>query len=235
MRKRPQSLNAYDYLLRGLDLLYRLDFASFSRARSLLEKASEEDDSYAAPYAFAAHWHMFNIAEGWSVDPGPEIAEVIRLSNCAIERDPSNAFALALQGHARSMFFFDYDTALDYFDRALVLSPNNAWVWMFSSATYGFIGDAKSGIERAERAIRLSPLDQQAFVNYSRLGQNHYLERYLRGRHSLVAKGVQHQSAVRKRGSGCRREPGCARSNRGGFAAIGASQENSAAFYRVRL
>lgn len=175
MRKRPQSLNAYDYLLRGLDLLYRLDFASFSRARSLLERASEEDDSYAAPYAFAAHWHMFNIAEGWSVDPDPEIAEVIRLSNCAIERDPSNAFALALQGHAKSMFFFDYDTALDCFDRALVLSPNNAWVWMFSSATYGFIGDAKSGIERAERAIRLSPLDQQAFVNYSRLGQNHYL------------------------------------------------------------
>jgi adenylate cyclase len=46
---------------------------------------------------------------------------------------------------------------------------------MFSSATYGFIGDAQSGIARAERAIRLSPLDQQAFVNFSRLGQNHYL------------------------------------------------------------
>ena len=46
---------------------------------------------------------------------------------------------------------------------------------MFSSATYGFIGEARSGIERAERAIRLSPLDQQVFVSYARLAQNHYL------------------------------------------------------------
>src|SRR5207248_10494312 len=38
MRKPPQNLNAYDCLLRALDLLYRLDFASFSQARGLLEK-----------------------------------------------------------------------------------------------------------------------------------------------------------------------------------------------------
>jgi adenylate cyclase len=175
MRKRPQNLNSYDYLLQAVDLLYKLDFASFSRARSLLEHAREVDDTYAAPYAFAAHWHMFNIAEGWSADRDAEIAEVIRLSNCAIERDPSNALALALQGHAKSIFFFDYDAALDCFERALGVSPNNSWAWMFSSATYGFIGDPQSGIDRAERAIRLSPLDQQRFVNYARLGQNHYL------------------------------------------------------------
>lgn len=175
MRKTPQNLNAYDYLLRALDLLYRLDFESFSRARTLLEKAREEDDEYAAPYAFLAHWHMFNIQEGWSSDANAEVAEVIRLSNCAIERDPSNALALALQGHARSMFFRDYEAALDQFERALAVSPNNSWAWMFSSATYGFIGDAPAGIARAERAIRLSPLDQQAFVNYQRLGMNHYL------------------------------------------------------------
>ncbi|MET4455464.1 adenylate/guanylate cyclase domain-containing protein [Bradyrhizobium sp. RT3b] len=175
MRKRPQSLNAYDHLLRALELLYKLDFSSFSRARTLLERAREDDNSYAAPFAFSAHWHLFNIAEGWSADPTAEIAEVMRLSDHALERDPSNALALALKGHATSMFFRDYDVALDCFDRALSISPNNAWAWMFSSATYGFIGDAVAGIKRAERAIRLSPLDQQAFVNYARLAQNHYL------------------------------------------------------------
>ena len=175
MRKSPQNLNAYDYLLRALDLLYRFDFASFSRARTLLEKAREEDDSYAAPYAFSASWHIFNIAEGWSSDVDADAAEMIRLSNCAIERDPSNALALALQGHGKSMFFHDYDSALDLFDRALAISPSNSWAWVFSSGTYGFIGDAPSGIARAERAIRLSPLDQQAFFNFCLLGQNHYL------------------------------------------------------------
>ena len=175
LRKAPQSLNAYDYMLRALDLLYRLDFASAAQAKTLLEKARDEDDTYAAPWAFLARWHMLNIAEGWFSDVDREAAEVIRLCICATERDPSNALALSLQGHAKAMFFRDYDAALDLFDRALTIAPGNAWAWMFSSATYGFIGDAPSGIARAERAIRLSPLDQQAFANYARLGQNHYL------------------------------------------------------------
>jgi adenylate cyclase len=175
LRKPPQSLNAYDYMLRALDLLYRLDFANFSRARTLFERACEEDDGYAAPYAFLADWHLINIQEGWSSDAGAEASEVIRLCNCAIERDPSNALALGILGHARSVFLREYDGAIDLFDRALALSPNNASAWIYSSATYGFIGDAAAGIARAERAIRLSPLDQQGFVAYSWLGQNHYL------------------------------------------------------------
>ena len=122
---RPRrSLNAYDYLLRALDLLYKLDFASFMQARELLERAREEDEAYAAPYAFSAHWHMFNIAEGWSTDADADAAEVIRLSNCAIERDPSNALALAIHGQAKGMFFREYDVALDFVDRAVAASPN---------------------------------------------------------------------------------------------------------------
>jgi adenylate cyclase len=175
MRKAPQSLNAYDHLLRALQLLYKLDFASFSRARTLLEMAREEDSDYAAPYAFSAHWHMFNIAEGWSSDTDADAAEVIRLSNCAIERDPSNALALAIHGQAKGMFYRDYDTALEFVDRATAASPSSSWAWVFSSGPYGFIGDAASGVTRAERAIRLSPLDEQAFFNLCLLGQNHYL------------------------------------------------------------
>jgi adenylate cyclase len=175
MRKPPQNLNAFDYMLRALDLLHKFDFASFAQAKTLLEKAREEDDAYAAPYAFSAYWHNFNIAEGWSSDIDADAAEMIRLSNCAIERDASNALALAILGHGRSMFFRDYDNALDLFDRALAASPSNPWAWVFSSGTYGFIGDARSGITRAERAIRLSPLDDQAFFNFCLLGQNHYL------------------------------------------------------------
>ena len=176
LRKPPESLTAYDYFLRALDLLYRLDFASFARARTLLEKAREEDPSYAAPFAFSAHWHMFNIAEGWSSDVGADADEVIRLSNCAIERDPSNGFAFAIQGHGRAMFFRDYDAGIDFVDRATTISPSSSWAWAFSSGPYGFIGETKIAIARAERAIRLSPIDAHAFFKLILLGQNHYLD-----------------------------------------------------------
>jgi adenylate cyclase len=175
LRKPPQNLNAYDHFLRALDLLYRLDFASFSQARVLLEKAKEEDPSYAAPFAFLAHWHMFNIAEGWSADFDADADEVIRLSSRAMELDPSNGHAIALQGHARAMFFRDYDAAIDCVDRATTESPSNSWAWAFSSGPYGFIGKTDLAIARAERAIRLSPIDPYSFFKLIMLGQNHYL------------------------------------------------------------
>jgi adenylate cyclase len=175
LRKAPQSLNAYDYLLKALDLLYTFDLADFSRARGLLEKAREEDPSYAAPFAYSAHWHIFNLAEGWSSKIDHDMQEVIRLSNCAIERDPSNGLALATYGHGRAMFFRDYDAAIEYVDRATTISPGNSWAWAFSSGPYGFVGRTKEAIERAERAIRLSPIDSCAFFKLMFLGQNHYL------------------------------------------------------------
>ena len=176
LRKAPQNLNSYDYFLRALDLLYRLDSANFSKARALLERAMQEDPSYAAPFAFSAHWHMINIAEGWSSDLDADAQEVIRLSNCAIERDPFNGFAFALQGHARAMFFRDYDVGIHHVDRATTMSPSNSWAWTFSSGPYGFVGKTRAAIERAERAIRLSPIDSYAFFKLTLLGQNHYLD-----------------------------------------------------------
>jgi adenylate cyclase len=175
LRKKPTNLTAYDHLLQALDLLYRLDFSSFSHAKALLEKAREEDDSYAPPFAFSAHWHMINIAEGWSTDTVADTDQVMRLTTAAIERDPSNALALALQGHGKGMFFRDYDAAIELVDRAVSVSPSSSWAWVFSSGPYGFIGDTEAAISRAERAIRLSPLDQYSFFNLCLLGQNHYL------------------------------------------------------------
>jgi adenylate cyclase len=175
LRKPPRSLNAYDRTLRGLDLLYRMDSGSFSQARTLLEQACEEDRDYAVPYAFLAQWYVFAIGEGWSSDPEADAAEVVRLAQTATQLDPHNALALAIQGHGRGMFFRDYDSAVDLVDRAVAASPSSFWAWVFSAVPYGYIGRAEIGVARAERAVRLSPLDLHAFFNYCVLGQSHYL------------------------------------------------------------
>ncbi|MCJ2016903.1 adenylate/guanylate cyclase domain-containing protein [Methylobacterium sp. E-065] len=175
LRKHPQNLNAYDYLLRGLDCLFRLDSSSFIRARAFLERAQAEDHDYSAPYAFLALWHILNIGEGRAAKPNAESAAVMRLASCAIERDPCNALAIAIEGHGRAMFFGEHSISLEYCERAIALSPNNSWAWLFSSSTPGFIGEGIRGVERAERAIRLSPIGLQAFFNYTLLAQNHYL------------------------------------------------------------
>ena len=135
------------------------------------------------------------------------LADVIRLSNCAIERDPQNALALAIQGHGKSMFFRDYDSGLDLCERALAISPSNSWAWVFGSGTPGFVGDASTGIARAERAIRLSPLGQQAFFNFCLLGQNHYLNGTFDDAIRWSKKSLSSQPAFWKRRARPRRKP----------------------------
>src|SRR5262249_51901929 len=57
MRKHPQNLTAYDFVLQALGPLYRMDYESFSGARGLLQQAMAHDPDYAPAYSYAAYWH----------------------------------------------------------------------------------------------------------------------------------------------------------------------------------
>lgn len=174
LQKHPESLDAYDLTLRGLHLLYRLDYDSFSRARGFLQHAIVADPSYAAPHAYAAHWHVFRVGQGWSPDPHSDGIEGGRLAAAAIELDSHNALALALHGHTHSFILKQAGIALCYFDSALAASPNCAMAWALSSAAYSYMGDGLEALERATCAIRLSPRDIHAFYYQTALTLAHY-------------------------------------------------------------
>ena len=73
-RKRTENFDAYDYMLRGLDLLYRLTPQEFEQAREMFCKSIELDDSYAAPHALMALWHSIRVNQGWSPDPPNDVS-----------------------------------------------------------------------------------------------------------------------------------------------------------------
>jgi len=47
--------------------------------------------------------------------------------------------------------------------------------WTMSSATCGFVGDGPTAVTRAERGVRLSPLDTHTFWHEGILAQAHYV------------------------------------------------------------
>ena len=173
-RKRPENLDAYDLVLRAIDLMYRLNLDDFKAARALLSQAIDLDPTYAKAYAMAAKWHGLAIGQGWSANPREDIAEADRLASEAIRLDSGDAFALALCGHHRAFLFRDYDRAIALFDRAIAAGPNSAVAWTLSSPTYSYIGDGPTAIARAERGLRLSPLDPDAFWYQTALTLAHY-------------------------------------------------------------
>jgi adenylate cyclase len=175
LRKRPENMNAYDLVMQAIDLIYRMQYAEFSRARAMLQKAIEADDSYASAYAYAALWQIHNINQGWANDHEADSHEAARLAAAAVERDPADGFALAILGHAKAVLFREYASAKEIFDRALAASPSNAMAWTLSSGVHSYTGLGKEAIERAEKGVRLSPVDTQSFFYWLFLALAHYV------------------------------------------------------------
>src|SRR5262249_24333617 len=159
--KRPDSLDSYDYFLRGLDLLYRPSRDQFDLAHEMFRQSIMLDENYAAPHAFIALWHSIRIGQRWSIDQATDRMNVEEFSAAALSRDANDVWALALSGHLRALLFRDFDTAFDLFDRALRASPNSAFAWSRSSPAFSYVGNAVEARRRAEQALRLSPLDPQ--------------------------------------------------------------------------
>jgi adenylate cyclase len=175
LRKRPDNMNAYDLVLQAIDLIYRMNFPDFDRAGKLLKRAIECDDTYAAGYTYSALWQIHNINQGWTNDHAADAQEALRLATAAVARDPSDGFALAICGHVKSVLLRDYPGSVELFDRALTAAPGNALVWTLSSGVYSYTGNPKEAIRRAEKGLRLSPTDTQAFFYLSFLALAHYL------------------------------------------------------------
>jgi len=168
--KRPENFDAYDFMLRGLELLYRLKRNEFDRAREMFAKSIALDPGYATAYALTAIWHSIRVGQGWSEDRRGDYETVNRLAEAALELDPFDARALPLCGHVRALLFHDYEGALALFDRALAASPNSAVAWIRSSPTYSYLGETAEAKRRADIGLILSPFDTHLFYAHTALG-----------------------------------------------------------------
>jgi adenylate cyclase len=175
LRKHPENLTAYDLVLQALDLLYRMDYESFSRARGLLQQALAHDPNYMPANSYTALWYIFRVGEIGSSDIAADATAGAAHAAAAIERDPYDALSLAIYGHVQSFLLGDYDKAIAYLDRAIEAGPSLAMAWTMSSATCGYVGDGRLAVERGEQGVRLSPQDARTFWHEGLLAQAHYV------------------------------------------------------------
>jgi adenylate cyclase len=174
LRKRPESLDAYESVLRGLDLLYSFDEDRFRQALPMFERAMALDPAYATAHALAAGWHVTRFDQGWSLDPPADLREAERLSKLALTLDRFDPLALSLCGHHRAFLVHDYDHAIELFDRALAANPSSAIAWLRSSATFSYIGETREARRRADIGLRLSPFDAHVFLSYAIVALSSY-------------------------------------------------------------
>ena len=176
-RKPTESLDAYDYYLRGRASWHKgfaYDKGAIDEALLLFYRAIELDPEFAAAYGMAAWCHVQRRNYGWVHDDGQESAEARRLAEQAVRLGNEDAVALYTGGFGLTMVAGQLQTGAALIDRALALDPNLAAAWNASGWVRIYLGDAEIAIEHLARAMRLNPVGPETFTSENGTAAAHF-------------------------------------------------------------
>lgn len=162
-KKRPDTLAAYDLVMRAFPHLWAHRPEDNREAIVLLERALALEPNYGLAAALAAWARGQQVAYNWTTDFAGErdAAEaLIELASVSVADDPTAITALA---SAMMQLGGDVAQAAAYADRALALDPNHAWAWMRRGFGQVYLGNPEDGLVAFEHSARLSPMDPFAF------------------------------------------------------------------------
>jgi adenylate cyclase len=154
--KPPSSLEAYDLVLRGRDLLSRLTRSATSNARVMFERAVELDPNYAVAYVGLGRVDLTAVALGWTPDPAGALRRAESLARKSIGIDELNPAAHVLLGRTYARLG-EYDRALDELKRAITLNPSNPDSYAGLGDALLWSGDIEAAIQALETAAQLDP------------------------------------------------------------------------------
>jgi len=173
-RKDTDSLQAYDYYLKGLDISTPNTASSKDvndRARQMHEKAIKFDPDFSAAYVALAWAHLNDYSWGWSETPETSLETAIELAQKASTLDPSN-----YESHWVSGFAFlmrgEFDKAAHEYGRTVTLNPNDARVLAGSAGGLIYLERTQDAISQIKRAMRINPHYPPWYLSY--LGWAYY-------------------------------------------------------------
>jgi TolB-like protein/class 3 adenylate cyclase len=173
--KPTESLDAYDYFLRGMAAFYRWTKEGNDEALVLFRKAIELDGQFASAFGMAARCYGQRKTRGWMTDRAGETTEAARLSRRAAELGKDDPVALYSAGIIQGWVVGDFGTGDVLIEQALALNPNLAWGWLYSGWAKVALGEPELAIAREERAMRLSPQDPLTFIMRSAIAAAHLI------------------------------------------------------------
>jgi adenylate cyclase len=152
--KPPSSMEAYDLVLRGRDLLGRVNRSANSQARALFERAMELDPGYAPAFIGLGRVELNAVMQGWTADPEAALQRAEALGQKAIALDSTSAGAHALLG-GTYIRYADYDRALDEMRRAVELNNSDPDAYAGLGAALLWSGDVAGSVKAFETASKL--------------------------------------------------------------------------------
>jgi len=123
----------------------------------LLKRALELEPEYAWARALLAQCFHFRFSRG-GLGEADRVAS-IQYARAATAAGSDDATTLAIAAMVIWFDGHDVATAFELFDRALAVSNSNVVALSNSAFVLAWMGNSETAIERAQRAIKLSPFD----------------------------------------------------------------------------
>lgn len=175
-RKPPDSMDAWDLVMRALSHFWRVTRQDNVVAQALLEKAIAIDPNYGQALGVLAASYMFTAHMGWAeMATAAPIAE--RSALAALRSDSEDPWAHHALANVYLFARRRFDDALAEFELALLLNPNFALAQGYYGVALSYCGRWQEGYEAACRALRLSPRGPHSAVYLGIAAYAQYLGR----------------------------------------------------------
>jgi adenylate cyclase len=177
LRKRPEDLDAWELVMRGMKSLSEVPHHARRednvRAREFFGQAAERDPELAPAFCGIAYTIMYDLMNGWAQDPQESIADLRKAAARALEADDRDPFSHNAMAFALS-FGGEAERAAEIFRHALDLDPSSALAHFGLGTTLAQLGRHEPACESFESALRLSPRDPVAPLWLYLLGSSRF-------------------------------------------------------------
>ncbi len=154
-RHQNVNLEAYDYVLRGRQLLSRIEGQETEKARAMFKKAIAVDPNYARAHLNLGLLHLYEWSI-WGLEKERNLAQALAFGQKAAELDPVAPGAHALIASVYQ-YLGEHDKAEVEGAKALALDPTHAETLALLGAYLARAGPVGEAIKVLKKAIRLDP------------------------------------------------------------------------------
>ena len=197
------NVATHTLMMSGIGLMHHMAHGHFRRAREHLTEVARRSPQHSVPRAWLAQWHLLNVYQGWSANPGTDVALAEDHVSAALEANPQCAFSLAMDGNIKTVLKGEFEAAEAAFAASFAVNANSPMACQLRSVLHSFRGEGDVAVQLTERARRLSPCDPRGHF-FDALGAAAYLasedfDRAVELADAAIAATPRHLSAHRSK------------------------------------
>jgi TolB-like protein/tetratricopeptide (TPR) repeat protein len=162
-RKPPESLDAWECVVRALSLMNSRARPDVTAARTLLQKAVALDPGYGQAYSLLSFVTTLGMHLGWDSREGA-LKFASEAAHKALQLDADDAWAHVALGYMLAWSRRAGDAVAEY-EKALALNPNLAIAHWLLALALCYLARTEEAMAHGDEAARLSPRDLLARGN----------------------------------------------------------------------